>query len=61
MEWDFYGGYKLALSAGVRVDLGVLYYWYPGRYPSGYSPKPNTTELYAALNWKMLQANTAMA
>ena len=41
MEWDFYGGYKWALPADFVLDLGVLYYWYPGTYPSGYI-KPNT-------------------
>ncbi len=55
VEWDFYGGYKWTLPADFVADFGVLYYWYPGTYPTGYSPKPNTTELYAALNWKMLQ------
>ena len=55
LEWDFYGGYKWSLPMDFVADFGVLYYWYPGTYPSGYSPKPNTTELYAALNWKMLQ------
>jgi uncharacterized protein (TIGR02001 family) len=54
MEWDFYGGYKWSLPQDFTLDLGALYYWYPGTYPSGYT-KPNTTELYAALNWKMLQ------
>jgi uncharacterized protein (TIGR02001 family) len=55
IEWDFYGGYKWSLPADFVADFGVLYYWYPGTYPTGYT-KPNTTELYAALNWKMLQA-----
>ncbi len=49
LEWDFYGGYKWALPADFVLDLGVLYYWYPGTYPRGYT-KPNTTELYAALD-----------
>jgi len=53
MEWDFYGGYKGSLPADFGYDLGVLYYWYPGSYPSGYV-LPNTTELYAALSWKFL-------
>jgi len=53
MEWDFYGGYKGSLPADFGYDLGVLYYWYPGSYPSGYV-LPNTTELYAALTWKFL-------
>jgi len=61
LEWDFYGGYKWTLPQDFVADFGVLYYWYPGSYPSGYSPKPNTTELYAALNWKMLQAKYSYA
>ena len=54
LEWDFYGGYKWTLPADFVADFGALYYWYPGTYPSGMT-KPDTTELYAALNWKMLQ------
>lgn len=60
MEWDFYGGYKGSLPYDLGYDLGVLYYYYPGSYPSqgpsfptGYTT-PNTTELYAALSWKFL-------
>jgi uncharacterized protein (TIGR02001 family) len=53
LEVDLYGGYKWALPADFVLDTGVLYYWYPGSYPSGYT-KPNTTELYAALTWKWL-------
>jgi uncharacterized protein (TIGR02001 family) len=53
LEWDFYGGYKGSLPMDFGYDLGVLYYWYPGKYPTGFT-KPNTTELYAALTWKFL-------
>lgn len=53
LEWDFYGGFKGSLPADFGYDLGVLYYWYPGTYPAGYT-NPNTTELYAALTWKFL-------
>ena len=53
LEWDFYGGYKWALPADFTLDLGVLYYYYPGSYPTGFT-KPDTTELYAALTWKWL-------
>ena len=53
MEWDFYGGYKGSLPADFGYDLGVLYYYYPGTYPSGFT-KPDTTELYGALSWKWL-------
>jgi uncharacterized protein (TIGR02001 family) len=55
LEWDMYGGYKFDLPADFAGDVGVLYYYYPGSYPSNFT-KPNTTELYAALNWKFLQA-----
>jgi len=55
MEWDFYGGYKWALPADFVLDTGVLYYWYPGSYPSDYTV-PNTTELYVGLGWKWLSA-----
>lgn len=52
LEWDFYGGYKG--SAGpIGYDLGVLYYYYPGTYPAGFT-SPNTTELYVAGTWQML-------
>ncbi len=54
LEWDFYGGWKYDLPYDFQSDLGVLYYYYPGSYPAGFTT-PNTTELYAALNWKMLQ------
>ena len=54
LEWDFYGGYKWTLPADFVADFGALYYWYPGTYPNNFT-SPNTTELYAALNWKMLQ------
>jgi uncharacterized protein (TIGR02001 family) len=54
IEWDFYGGYKGSLPNDFGYDLGVLYYYYPGSYPTGFSPKPNTTELYAALSWKFV-------
>jgi uncharacterized protein (TIGR02001 family) len=54
LEWDLYAGWKYDLPYDFQSDLGVLYYYYPGKYPSGFTT-PNTTELYAALTWKMLQ------
>ena len=53
MEWDFYGGYKNSIG-DVGYDLGVLIYYYPGRYPSliAGTVKPNTTEIYGALSYK---------
>jgi len=55
LEWDMYGGYKWALPYDFVLDLGALYYYYPGSYPSGFT-KPDTTELYAALTWKWFTA-----
>ena len=50
VEMDLYGGYKGNLTDNVPVDLGVLQYYYPGDYPSGYT-SPDTTELYAGIGY----------
>lgn len=50
VEMDFYGGYKGSLAPNVPFDLGVLQYYYPGDYPSGYT-SPDTTELYAGVGY----------
>lgn len=50
VEMDFYGGYKGNIADGMPVDLGVLRYYYPGDYPSGYT-SPDTTELYAGIGY----------
>jgi len=55
LEWDIYGGYKGSLPYDFGYDLGVMYYYYPGSYPSDYT-KPDTTELYAGLSWKWISA-----
>lgn len=52
LEWDFYGGYK-GTFGDFGYDVGLLYYYYPGTYPSGFV-KPNTTEIYGAVTWQML-------
>lgn len=54
LEVDVYGGYKGNLTSDWSYDLGVLTYNYPGSgKPSG-AARPDTTELYATLNWKWL-------
>jgi len=54
LEIDVYGGFKASLNSDWGYDLGVLTYNYPGSgKPSG-AARPDTTELYAALNWKWL-------
>lgn len=61
LEWDFYGGYKMAWG-DFGLDLGTLYYWYPGDEaltPAGAlatNPKADTWEIYAAGSWKWLSA-----
>ena len=55
MEWDLYGGYRNTIG-DVGYDVGVLQYYYPGRYvalPAGVV-KPDTTEVYGALSYKWL-------
>lgn len=46
VEVDLYGGYKTTFGS-VGLDVGVLRYLYPDS-SLGFSPHPNTTELYAA-------------
>jgi uncharacterized protein (TIGR02001 family) len=51
LEWDIYGGWKYAFNDDWGMDLGVLYYYYPGSYNPGVT-KPDTTEVYVAGSWK---------
>src|SRR5690606_12238501 len=48
VEMDFYAGYKRQIWEDLSVDVGVLRYYYPGSYPSGFT-KPDTTEGYVGL------------
>lgn len=52
MEWDIYGGYRKTIG-DFGYDVGVLQYYYPGRYPTG-AVKPDTTEVYGAVSYKWL-------
>ena len=67
LEWDFYGGYKWSLPQDFTLDLGTLYYWYPGNTNSVINaalaaanlpgiPKADTWEVYGAVGWKWLSA-----
>ena len=66
LEWDFYGGYKWSLPKDVTIDLGTLYYWYPGTinpaaqvFAQGFrssAPQGDTWEVYVAPSWKWLSA-----
>lgn len=48
LELDVYGGYRGKLGDKVSFDVGALYYWYPGDYPSGFN-SPDTGEIYAGV------------
>lgn len=54
LEMNFYGGYKGSFG-DIGYDVGLLRYYYPGSYPAGFT-SPDTTEIYAAVTWKMLTA-----
>jgi uncharacterized protein (TIGR02001 family) len=55
LEWDFYGGYKGAFADDFTYDVGVLYYYYPGKAFEGVT-KADTFEGYVGLGWKFLSA-----
>jgi len=45
IEMDFYGGYKTTFESGFGIDVGAIYYYYPGSGANG-TIKINNTELY---------------
>jgi uncharacterized protein (TIGR02001 family) len=53
LEIDIYGGWKNTWGDW-GLDVGLLQYWYPGKYDNlgGYFAKPNTLEAYGAVSWK---------
>ncbi|WP_434517302.1 TorF family putative porin (plasmid) [Dechloromonas sp. ARDL1] len=55
LEWDFYGGYKNSFGDGWTYDVGLIRYYYPGRFDNlGAYRKPDTTEVYGAIGYKWL-------
>jgi len=52
LEWDFYAGYSGSVGE-FGYDAGLLYYYYPGNYPSGFN-SPDTLEAYIKGSWKFL-------
>jgi conserved hypothetical protein, proteobacterial len=50
VEMDFYAGYVHTIAEDFTLDVGLLQYYYPGRYPDGFN-KPNTTEAYIGLGY----------
>jgi len=52
LEIDVYGGYK-GTAGAIGYDVGLLQYYYPGSYPTGFN-SPNTLEGYIGLSWEFL-------
>lgn len=48
LELDAYGGYRGKLGDKLGYDIGALYYWYPGDFPSGFN-SADTGEVYAGI------------
>jgi len=55
LEWDFYGGYKWSFANDFGLDVGTIYYYYPGSRNAGVA-NANTWEIYVAGTWKFLGA-----
>lgn len=60
LEMDFYGGYKAAFG-DFGIDVGAIYYYYPGSDISGlanrgktYSGAIDNKEIYIGASWKFL-------
>jgi uncharacterized protein (TIGR02001 family) len=71
LEMDFYGGYKQAFG-DFGIDVGGLYYYYPGSDKSRLAANPKTGavngsgvvhngELYVAGSWKFLSVKYSYA
>ncbi|HET9664272.1 MAG TPA: TorF family putative porin [Burkholderiales bacterium] len=60
LELDAYAGYRGKFSDAVGFDVGALYYWYPGDYPSGFN-SPDTGEIYAGISAGMFTAKYSYA
>lgn len=60
IEMDFYAGYKGEISKGLGFDVGALYYYYPGKYPSDFN-KADTGEIYGALSYGPITSKLSYA
>jgi uncharacterized protein (TIGR02001 family) len=50
VEIDGYTGYRGRFSDAVSYDAGLIYYGYPGDFPSGFN-EADTAELYFGVGW----------
>lgn len=61
VEIDGYFGYRGQFGeSGLGYDVGAIYYWYPGDYPSGFN-SADTTEVYFGLSYSVFTAKYSYA
>lgn len=53
VEIDGSAGFRGSWGDAVNYDVGVIYYWYPGDYPGGFTD-PDTVEGYFSVGWSIL-------
>ncbi|MEP6881554.1 MAG: TorF family putative porin [Dokdonella sp.] len=53
LEVDGTAGFRGSWGEAVNYDVGVIYYWYPGSYPGGFTD-PDTVEGYFSVGWSIL-------
>jgi uncharacterized protein (TIGR02001 family) len=62
MEWDLYGGYKFEPAKDLTLDVGLIYYAYPGaKWAVPTQDKYNNTEIYLGASYKWLTAKYSRA
>jgi uncharacterized protein (TIGR02001 family) len=58
IEMDFYAGFKKSFDNDLGIDIGTIYYYYPGaKYPEGggtFTSNTNNWEFYIGGSWKFL-------
>lgn len=62
MEWDLYGGYKFEPIKDLALDVGLIYYMYPGaKWAVPTQDKYNNTEIYLGASYKWFTAKYSHA
>lgn len=56
LETDWFAGYTYKFTPDLSIDVGGLYYWYPGASIGNTGTKYNTFELHVAATYKWLTA-----
>lgn len=56
LEWDFYAGYRFEVTRSVALDLGVIYYAFPGAKDPITLRRFDTTEFYVGASFGNLTA-----